>query len=105
MVDDDGDGLIDCLDSDCPVCPVPTKDPSKIKFDRKAGRHRDSFDTHGRLSFATPIDPATEGFGITVSNGATIVYRATIMGADLSQAAPGSGSRTRPVPSPTACST
>ena len=35
--DNDGDGLIDCLDPDCPVCPPPKKDPATIKFGRVPG--------------------------------------------------------------------
>jgi hypothetical protein len=77
--DNDGDGLIDCLDPDCPVCPPPKKDPATIKFGRIPGTDR--FKAHGSLQSANEdltFDPATESVTVVLSNARTIILRATL---------------------------
>jgi len=76
-VDDDGDGLIDCKDGDCPPCPPVQKDPSRIKFDR-AGGLADLLKVHGKFTPTTPVDPLTEDVGIVLTNSLAIIFRGTI---------------------------
>ncbi|MFN8546139.1 MAG: vWA domain-containing protein [Candidatus Binatia bacterium] len=78
QVDDDGDGLIDCKDSDCPPCPPPHKDPSTIKFDT-SGHHRDLFTTHGRLPLVGAVDPRNEDLAIVLTRvDGTVIFRTTV---------------------------
>lgn len=82
MMDDDGDGLIDCQDPECsnlPPCQVIRDDPALIKF-------LDGLDLlkgHGRITPTTSIDPSNERVGIVISNAGGDVYRAVLEPGDL----------------------
>jgi hypothetical protein len=95
--DDDGDGLVDCLDPDCSEATVPTcsetcedvnpckcidKDPAKIKF--KKAPKLDFFKIHARVAIPlADIDPVGTGFGIHLSNTNGIIYEAFIPGSAI----------------------
>jgi len=86
-IDDNGNGAIDCSDTDCGCLPI-LKDPAVIRFadkhapSRKAGRP-DLFKMHGRLVPQGPTDPVAEGISIVVTNNDGVVYRAQLLPGDL----------------------
>ncbi len=86
LQDNDGDGLIDCDDPDCPPCLPILKDPAVLKFNK---RKLDTFTIHGGLDPITPIDPVNEGVGIIVTNDDGVVYKATLLPNDLIARRPG----------------
>jgi hypothetical protein len=88
--DDDGDGLIDCLDPDCPPCVVPKKDPATIKFGRLPGTDR--FKAHGSLQSSDEtltFDPATDTVTVMLSNANGIILRSTMGPGTMTSRAPG----------------
>jgi hypothetical protein len=94
-VDDDGDGLQDCLDPDCvvpgfqscsvqcelvPPCTAILKDPAFLypsEMDTRAAR-TGSFRFHGRIVPTTPADPQLEAFLVTITNDNGVIYRAEL---------------------------
>jgi cysteine-rich repeat protein len=74
MIDDDGDGLIDCLDGDCPPCLPIEKDPGLIKFGPEGAGH-DVLMVHGALSPAAPLDVANEAVGILLTSSSGVIYQ------------------------------
>lgn len=99
--DDDGDGLVDCEDPNCfevlvstcddncqfvPPCRQLQRDPALISFGSSEDRSVDRpgrFYLHARLFPATSIDPATEGFVITLRNANGEIYSAEVKPIDL----------------------
>src|SRR5206468_2141960 len=85
MIDNDCDGLIDCLDPDCPPCPVIHHEPSLIRFDRHTsgslslstqdGR-LDQFASHGRVVLGAPTDTLHARVGWLLTNANGVIYRA-----------------------------
>jgi cysteine-rich repeat protein len=83
--DDDGDGLIDCEDPDCPTCEPIRRDPATITFKHTLERATpDMLRMHGSIVPKTPIDPIAEGLGMVLSNANGVVYRAFLLPGDLS---------------------
>jgi len=98
--DDDGDGEIDCADSDCvdaipPSCSdecqllVPCipllRDPAMVylsEVDPRAVRSGD-FSFHGRMVPTTDVNPALETFTIMLSNAAGTIFRADLPAGEL----------------------
>ncbi len=80
LVDNDGDGLIDCDDPDCPECLHITKDPASVTF-KDAGP--DVYKVHGRIDPVTPIAPTTEEVGILLTNADGIIYKALLYPGDI----------------------
>ncbi len=90
LVDDDGDGIVDCSDPDCfpnarlsicdedctldLVCEKFRKDPGVIRYNKKGGPDRLSL--HGRFLLETDTDPMVEGFVFEIGNELGAVYRA-----------------------------
>jgi cysteine-rich repeat protein len=85
LTDNDGDGLVDCDDPDCPTCLPIFQDPAKIQFKEKSP---DVFDVHGRVVPQASADPRTRGLGIVVTNADGVVYRAFLSPGDLAGSTP-----------------
>ncbi len=99
LVDDDGDGLIDCHDPDCSdidedtcsaectvvgPCQTIKRDPAIIQFN---GGGLDFFSIHGRVdSLANEFDPQLTPFTIAILNDHGIVHTSTIPAGTLKQA-------------------
>jgi hypothetical protein len=74
MVDNDGDGLVDCADPDCALvfpCLVASKDPTIIQFGG-AGR-LDSIRGHAKLEMA-PVDITAMPVSVLLSNPTGRIY-------------------------------
>jgi cysteine-rich repeat protein len=82
MVDDDGDGLTDCEDGDCPPCLPIEKDPGIIRFGAPAAGH-DLLVIHGSLSPGEILDVAGESTGILLTNADGTIYSAELPGGSL----------------------
>ncbi len=94
IMDDDGDGLVDCADPDCSEAVGPTcgetcqfvneckcvgRDPATIKM--KDAPKLDKFKMHARVDVpVSEIDPLTNGFGIHLSNANGVIYQAQMPG-------------------------
>ena len=76
FVDNDGDGLIDCLDPDCP-CPGIGKDPSVIRF-YKCKPGRDYVSIHGSIPLCDGDALTTEPLGLLLTNVHGVVYKAEL---------------------------
>ena len=76
LEDNDNDGLIDCLDPDCPTCP-PIIDTcnhpcvTSILFQRTG---LDLLRLQASFKPFTPIDPATEQVGLLITNANGVVF-------------------------------
>jgi cysteine-rich repeat protein len=81
LFDNDGDGLIDCEDPDCPVCPQIFKDPAVISL--RPTRPSDKLKVQGGFIPLTPIDPLQEEVGILLDNASGIIYRALLEPGDM----------------------
>jgi cysteine-rich repeat protein len=83
--DDDGDGLVDCMDPDCigrPECQPMAQDPAIIRFG-SPGEGRDSLRAHGLIRPVESIDPAGEEVFIMLTNLDGIIYRGSLIAGDL----------------------
>jgi hypothetical protein len=82
MVDDDCDGLVDCLDPDCPPngmpCPTAKKDPTDIRFTPGLDRLR----TKAVLEMPQ-IDLTTVNVGVLLTNPNQTLYSAERSGSVL----------------------
>lgn len=93
-LDGDSDGLLDCADSDClapdfqscdgscrltPPCTRIERDPAKI--------NRRAFQIHGQMNLTTPVDMATDGFTIILSNQNGEIYRGRLYPGDFTSSA------------------
>jgi hypothetical protein len=93
LIDDDGDGRIDCRDRDCRpggrsdicdencsldvVCEQFIRDPGIIKF--KFNEKPDVFSLHGQFPLVGgTLDPTWEAFFLELSNDRTPIYRASM---------------------------
>jgi hypothetical protein len=111
QIDDDGDGDIDCADSDCSDAVVPTctetcapappcvpirRDPAVIRVpqleesddldgvsSRRVPAEIGSFSLHGRIVPESPMDPLVDGFVVTLTNANGEIYRAEVKPVDL----------------------
>ncbi|MFT4571977.1 MAG: putative repeat protein (TIGR01451 family), partial [Candidatus Binatia bacterium] len=95
LFDDDGDGLVDCVDPDCltgvPTCSlscvlVPTcqpilDDPAIIKFGRN-GR-LDMISIHARFEPLTPVDFYTDNVEFSMSNAGGVFFRTALYPGDM----------------------
>ena len=79
LVDNDGNGLIDCDDPACSCLPIK-KDPATIWF--RSGKPG-VLSLHGRIMPLTPIDPVADGLGIIVTNTNGVVFRGRLLPGDL----------------------
>ena len=78
MIDNDCDGLTDCVDPDCnntPPCPIAHKDPTSIKFSRSGGF--DSIKGHATLE-SPVIDVSKVEVGILLSDLQGNIYGFTL---------------------------
>jgi cysteine-rich repeat protein len=91
LVDDDGDGLIDCHDPDCnesteptcsdqcqetSICKLIKRDPAVIRL--RNGK-LDYFSMHGRVdALPTDFDPTTEPFSFALYNNNGPIYQVTL---------------------------
>lgn len=81
QLDDDCDGLIDCLDPDCtPVdpCPIAKKDPTDIRFGNGLDRLRSK-----AVLGMVPIDLSSVNVGILLTNPSGMLYAVEIPGSLL----------------------
>jgi TQXA domain-containing protein len=89
-VDNDGDGALDCDDTDC-SCLQILRDPAVIRFAHrrpKSFRERvrpDFFRVHGRLEPESAHDALTEGLSVMVTNTNGVIYKAHLLPGDLKQ--------------------
>ena len=87
-VDNDGDGALDCDDTDC-SCLQILRDPAVIRFARthpKSSKMRsrpDFFRVHGRLEPETAHDVLAEGLTVMVTNTNGVIYKAELLPGDL----------------------
>ena len=88
--DNDGDGAVDCDDTDC-GCLQILRDPAVIRFaarhpkNSKMRQRPDFFRVHGRLEPKTAHDVVTEGLTLVVTNANGVIYKARLLPGDLSQ--------------------
>ncbi len=96
-LDDDGDGLIDCLDTDwsadgvefvcspsgsyAPACQPLLDDPAKIKF--KADPRLDSLNLAARVLPTTAVDILSEGVEFKISNINGWIYSEIVLGSSF----------------------
>jgi len=78
MIDDDCDGLIDCLDPDCPPCPPARKDPTLILF--RSGL--DLFGSHAVLRMPL-VDLTKTAVGVLLTNSNGPLYSAELTPGEL----------------------
>ncbi|HXC53533.1 MAG TPA: hypothetical protein VN634_21785 [Candidatus Limnocylindrales bacterium] len=107
LIDDDGDGLIDCADPDCAEAPEPTctdacqpappcvplaRDPAIIYIPEleqdlaSEARERPSvgrFTFHGRMVPESAINPLVDGFVVSLTNANGVIYSAEVKPVDL----------------------
>jgi hypothetical protein len=104
-IDDDGDGRIDCRDTDCAPgqpqhcngdcelvdpCTKFIRDPAQIKFDvTKDGV--DFFKVHGSYHLRQAPDLGSEGFSLSISNANGSVYFAKLVPGELRRKVGGKG--------------
>jgi hypothetical protein len=97
LVDDDGDGLVDCIDPDCETgdlqtcsdncelvnaCKCIADDPAVIKFGKNG--KLDFLRIHGRvLGELSDFDPLNDGFGFHLGNADGTIYTAMLPGSEL----------------------
>jgi len=83
MIDDDCDGQIDCMDSDCPPCPPIRREPSGIQFG-PPGAGLDRFKSHGRVQLSAPVDDVTRArVAWLITNASGVIYQASLRPGDL----------------------
>ena len=82
FIDNDGDGLIDCLDPDCVCLPIG-RDPGAIRFAANGGD--DFLTVHGSFEPETPINPLTEIVGFLLTNSKGKVYEVQLPAGTLHQ--------------------
>lgn len=101
LVDDDGDGRVDCKDTDCApgarpavcdegctedlVCTDVKDDPAVIVYNWDGGH--DFLSIHGRFELLEGLNPMTQGISFEISNEYGAIYRAFV---DPSQLKPNS---------------
>ncbi len=98
LMDDDGDGLVDCTDPDCEagsprgrvcdencdidlLCAPIARDPAIIKYEH--GRKPDSLWIHGHFTVESDPGPRIEGLQIEISNEEQPVFFAELVAGDL----------------------
>ena len=87
-IDDDGDGAIDCDDTDCACLPI-LRDPAVIRFSHtrpassRARQRPDLLRVHGRIEPGTAHDAVAEGLTLLVTNAHGVVYKARLLPGDL----------------------
>jgi len=99
LTDDDGDGKVDCRDTDCadangtPIvtcgtnclvddaCEKILKDPGTITWG--SGGAPDRFVVHGRFPMSSPIEPLSEGFAVRLSNAYGTIYESQLITGDV----------------------
>jgi len=77
MIDNDCDGLVDCMDPDCdgvPPCPIAKKDPTLIRFGHGG---LDLLVGHATLDMA-PVDIAAVPVGVLLSNPQGVIYQGVL---------------------------
>jgi len=74
LVDDDGDGLVDCADPDC-ACVAAGRGRAAIRFQQPS---HDRLTVKARFEPATPIDPLHEATTFRLSNAAGTIAQATL---------------------------
>ena len=80
LIDNDGDGRVDCDDSDC-TCQLFGEDPGAIIF-RSTPPDHDFFKVHGRLVLSDPTSLRGK-FGILLSNANGEIYKGVLQPGDL----------------------
>ena len=73
LLDNDSDSLIDCLDPDCPTCPIIFKDPASIGLREQP--NLDWLKLTGGIAPLTSISPATEASGFLLDNANGVLFR------------------------------
>jgi cysteine-rich repeat protein len=74
LLDNDGDGLIDCEDTDCPPCPPILKDPAFLKF-RAPGPDYAKIQGGMEAAAVPSLSPGTEQFGFLFTNPNGVLFR------------------------------
>src|SRR5205085_631968 len=65
LIDNDGDGQVDCLDPDCDCLPIG-RDPGAIRFGHPGAG--DLFAVHGSLKPGSALDPTTDAISFLLTN-------------------------------------
>jgi len=84
MIDNNGDGLIDCQDAACRAtigCSDFNNDPGRITLRQRP--YLDVLRVHGHFSSATPLDPIADGVGILLANANGDVFRVNLQPGDM----------------------
>jgi len=84
MIDNNGDGLIDCQDAACRAtvgCSDFNNDPGRITLRQRP--YLDVLRVHGHFTSATPLDPIANGVGILLANANGDVFRANLQPGDM----------------------
>ena len=82
LVDNDGDGLIDCLDDDCDCLPIG-RDPGTIRFG-PAGTN-DLLAVHGSIDPPSQINPTTEVISFLLTNTSGEIFHLKIPAGKVKQ--------------------
>lgn len=82
LEDNDGDGLIDCLDPDCDCLPIG-RDPGAIRFGKDPDG--DQFAVHGSLDPNSSLDPTTEKITFLLTNDNGVIYTLEIEPGEVKQ--------------------
>lgn len=83
FIDNDGDGLIDCLDPDCP-CAAIGKDPGVIRLRPRDPGH-DYLAVHGSIPLCDGTALTTEPLGVLLTNANGVVYMVELPAGLLTQ--------------------
>src|SRR5579883_433601 len=75
LLDNDGDGLVDCEDPDCGPCPPIQRDPAAIVL--RPGR-TDLLKIQGGITPSAPLDPASVPTGLLMTNANGVIYRVVL---------------------------
>ena len=75
LLDNDGDGLVDCEDPDCGSCPPIQRDPAAIVL--RPGR-TDLLKIQGGITPSAPLDPASVPTGLLMTNANGVIYRVVL---------------------------
>jgi hypothetical protein len=102
QIDDDGDGLVDCADPDCPVnvqvcgfdcrlaaCQDIKKDPAVIRFNGRGGP--DMFWIHGHFLADPDIDFTRDRFAVMLSNEKGMIYQGMLVPGEMRRKIGGKG--------------
>jgi hypothetical protein len=80
QIDNDGDGLIDCLDPQCPACPpiIDTCHHPCVSQIINQNRGLDLLRLQASFKPVTSVDPSTEQFGVLITDINGVVFKSLL---------------------------